>query len=118
MQVEFEGGRDAEVGAGPAQAPEQFRVLVAAGRDVAAVGGHQLDRAKVVDGQAEPPLKPAHAATQRQAGDAGVADHADRAYQAVRLRRLVELAQQRAAVCPRRARSPDRRSRRASATGR
>ena len=47
------------------------------------------------------PLQAADPAAERQPGDPGVADHADRADEAVRLRGHVELAEERAAVRPR-----------------
>ena len=80
MQLELEARRDAEVRAGATEAPEQLRLLVRARPDEAPVGGHELDRAKAVDRQPEPPLEPADAAAERQPGDARVADdpHRDR----------------------------------------
>ena len=53
---------------------------------------------EVVDRQPEVPLQAADAAAERQPGDAGVADDAGRADEAVRLRGDVELAEERAAV--------------------
>ena len=91
MQLELEARRDAEVRAGAAEAPEQLRLLVRARPHEAPVGGHELDRAKAVDRQPEPPLEPADAATERQPGDARVADDADRADEPVLLGRDVEL---------------------------
>ena len=87
-------------GAGAADAPEELRLLRLARPDRAAVGGHELDGPQVVDRQPEVALQPAHAAAERQAGDSGVADHADRADEAVRLGRDIELAEERAAVRP------------------
>ena len=98
MEPELEGRRDPEVPAGAAHAPEQLRLLDLARPHEPAVGRDQLDRGEVVDRQAELPLQPAHAATQREPGDAGVAHDADRADEAVRLGGDVELAEERAAV--------------------
>ena len=56
--------------------------------------------------QAEAPLQPADAAAEGEAGDARVTDDADRAHEAVRLRRDVELAEERAAVRARRSAPP------------
>ena len=98
MQLELEARRDAEVRARAAQAPEQLRLLVRGRPDEAPVGGHELDRPKAVDRQPEPPLEPADAATERQPGDARVADDADRADEPVLLGRDVELAEQRSAA--------------------
>ena len=96
MQLEFQAGRDAEVRARAAQAPEQLRLLVDAGPHEAPVGGHELDRAEVVDRQSEPPLEPADTATEGQPGDTRVADDAHRADEPVFLGRDVELSEQ----CP------------------
>ena len=104
MQAELERGDDPEVPAGAADAPEELRLLGLARADEAAVGGHELDGAQVVDGEPELPLEPPDPATEGQPGDAGVADDADRADEPVRLRRDVELTEQRAAVDPRGAR--------------
>jgi hypothetical protein len=103
MKPELERGHDPEVPAGTAHAPEQLRLLRVAGTDEPPFGRHELHGTNVVDGQPEPPLQPADAAAQRETGDAGVPHDADRADEAVRLRRDVELAEQRAAVHPCRA---------------
>ena len=103
MQVEFESGRDPEVPASTANAPEQIGVFLCAGSDLAAISRHELDRTQVVDGQAELPLQPANATAQGQARDARVADDPHRAGKPVGLCRVVQLAEQRPAVHPRRA---------------
>ena len=100
VQLELEARRDAEVRARAAQAPEQLRLLVRGGPHETSVGRHELDRSKAVDRQPEPPLQPTDAATERQPGDAGVADDPDRADEPVLLRRDVELAEQRPAAGP------------------
>ena len=99
-QPELERRHHAEVGAGAADAPEELGLLLLARPDRAAVGGHELDGTQVVDRQPEVPLQPAHAAAERQAGDTRVADHPDRADEAVRLGGDIELAEERAAVRP------------------
>ena len=100
MQPELERGRDPEVRARAAQAPEEVGVLVLARPDEPAVGGDELDGEQAVDRQAELALQAAHPAAEREAGDAGVRDDSDRADEPVWLRRVVELAEQRAAVDP------------------
>ena len=100
VEPELEGRRDPEVPAGAAHAPEQLGLLGLARPHEPAVGRDQLDRGEVVDRQAKLPLQPAHAATQGQPGDAGMANDADRADEAMRLGGDVELAEERAAVRP------------------
>ena len=53
---------------------------------------------QAVDRQTELALQPAHPAAEREAGHARVGDDADRADEPVRLRRVVELGEQRAAA--------------------
>ena len=98
VQVELERRHDPEVRAGPSHAPEELGVLVLARADDVTVRGHELDRAQAVDRQTELALQPAHAAAEREAGNARVGDDADRADELVRLRRVVELGEQRAAA--------------------
>ena len=98
VEPELEGGRDPEVPAGAAQAPEELGLLGLGRADEPAVGRDELDGDEVVDGEPEVPLEAAHAPTERQARDAGVADDAGRADEAVRLGGDVELAEERAAV--------------------
>ena len=101
MQAELEGSDDPEVGACSSDSPEEVRVLLLAGPHEPSVGRHELDGQEVVDGEAEPPLKPSHAAAQRQPRDSRVPDDSDRADEPERLRLLVELAEERAPVCAR-----------------
>jgi hypothetical protein len=61
------------------------------------VRGHKVDREQVVDRVAVLPLEAAHAASERQAADACVADDSDRAAEAVFLRGSVQLLEERAA---------------------
>ena len=111
MELELEARRDAEVRARAAQAPEQLRLLVRARPHEPPVGGHELDRAKAVDRQAELALEPADPAAEGQPGDAGMTDDADRADEAVLLGSDVELAEQRSPTRPGAALSQGRRSR-------
>ena len=103
LEAEVEPGHDPEVPAGAAHAPEQVRLLGLARPDDPGLGGDQLDRGEVVEGEAEPALQPPDAATEREARDARMADDAHRAHETVRLRGDVELAEERSAVRVRRA---------------
>ena len=98
LEPELERGRDPEVPAGAAQAPEELGLVGLGRADEAAVGGRDLDGGQVVDRQPEVPLQAADPAAERQAGDARVADDAGRADETVRLGGDVELAEERAAV--------------------
>ncbi len=97
MEIELEAGRDAEVRASAAQAPEQLGLLVRRRPDQAPVGGRELHGPQAVDREPEPALEPADAATERQSGDTRVTDDPHRADEAVLLGRDVELTQQRSA---------------------
>ena len=98
VEPELEGGRDPEVPAGAAQAPEELGFVGLGRADEPAVGGDELDGGEVVDRQPEVALEAADSAAERQPGDAGVADDAGRADETVRLGGDVEFAEQRAAV--------------------
>jgi hypothetical protein len=101
LEPELEGSDDAVVPAGASDAPEELGLLGLARADNPAIGRHELDRAQVVDCQAELALQPADAAAEREARDTRVADDAGWADEAVGLRGDVELAEECAAVCPR-----------------
>ena len=101
MQAEVEGRHDAEVGAGPAEAPEEVLVLLVARADPPTVGGDEVDAEEVVDREPVLALEPTHATAEREAGDARVGDDADRADEPDRLRLPVELPEERPAVYPR-----------------
>ena len=64
MQLELERGGNAEVAASAAQAPEEVGVLFGARRHRLPVGGHEIDGAQVVDGQAMFAHHPANPAPQ------------------------------------------------------
>jgi hypothetical protein len=91
VQPERERRDDAEVAAAPAQRPEQIRVLVGAGDENVAVGGHHLRLDEVVAGQTVLPGQPAEPAAKRQPGDTGVGVRTTGRRQTVLLRRCVEL---------------------------
>ena len=91
VQPELERGHDAEVAAAAAECPEQVGVLVGRGAQDPPVGGHDLGREEVVDGQTGPAAEPADPAAEREPADAGVADEAADRGQPVRLRRGVDV---------------------------
>ena len=93
LEPELECGRDPEVPARAAEAPEEIRLLGLAGANESTVGGHELDSGHVVDRQPEVALETANSPTERQPGDAGMADDANRADQPVCLGRDIELAE-------------------------
>src|SRR5205823_4466387 len=71
-ELELEAGGDAEVAATATQAPEQIGILGGARVQDLAVGGDQLDREQVVDGEAELAHQVSHAAAEREPRDAGM----------------------------------------------
>ncbi len=91
MQPELELGHDAEVPAAAAQSPEELRVLLGAGGEKAAVGGHDLRREEALAGDTVHPLEPAAAAAQREPPDARVGHATARHGQTVLLRGRVQL---------------------------
>ena len=94
LEPELERRRDPEVPAGATQAPEELGLVGLGRAHEPAVGRDELDGGQVVDREPEVPLQAADAAAERQPGDARVADDADRADEAVRLRGDVELAEE------------------------
>ena len=91
VQRELERRDHAEVAAAAAQRPEQIGVLLLRCTNDARVGGHHLGGDQVVARQAGDRREPADAATEREAGDAGVADEAAGRCQAVLLRGRVDI---------------------------
>ena len=118
METEQERGHDPEVPAATADRPVQVRVRRGAGRHELAAGEHDVGLDEVVDGQPELARQVAHAAAEREPADAGVGDDPGRDGQAERVGRVVDVAEERAALDPRGLARPDRRGRRACATGR
>ncbi len=119
---ELERGDDAEVAAAAAQRPEQLRVLVLAGVQVLAVGGHDVGADEVVAGQAALADQPADAAAEREPGDAGGRHQSPGDRQPERLRLGVDVAPQAAGLrrdrAPVRVDADPRSSRRGRARGR
>ena len=95
MEPELEGRDDPEVRAGAAQAPEKLGMLIRRRADDPAVRGDELDGEQVVEGQPELPHQPAHAASEREARDAGVRHDSHGADEPVLLCGRVQLAEQR-----------------------
>ena len=100
MQAEFEARDDPEISAPAANAPVEVGILVGGRVQQAAVGGDDIDRAQVVDREAEAPRQPAESAAERQASDTGMGDGPCRRHEAMRHRLVVDLAQQAAALDP------------------
>ena len=69
VQPVLERGRDAEVPAAAAQAPQQLGILVLAGVHELSVGGDDVGGEQVVAGQADLAHQPADAAAEREPGD-------------------------------------------------
>src|SRR3954447_22351120 len=94
VQRELELGDNAEVAATAAQRPEQVGVGGRVGAQDLPVSGDHLRRGHVVDAQAVLAGEPPHAAAEREAADAGVADRADRVGEPVLLGRLDDVTEQ------------------------
>ena len=103
-QVELDRRHGAEAAAAAAQRPEQVRVGVRVDAARLAVGGHELDRAHAVAGQALASREPADAAAERVADDAGVGRGAVQRRKAVLAGRGHDVAPERARLGPRAAR--------------
>ena len=94
VQAERELGDHAEVAAPATQRPEQLGVLVARCACDRSVGKDDLDRLEVVHRPAEATGEVSEAATQRQPGDAGERDEAERRREAVLLGRPIDVAEE------------------------
>ena len=101
MTAERERRDDAEVAASAAQRPEELRLALRVGLDDRAVGEHDRRRHEVVDREPHSPRQVSHAAAERQPADAGGADDPDRNGQAVLMRGLEQILEQRSAADPR-----------------
>ena len=96
--VELEVGHDAEVAAASAQRPEQVRVVVGGRHMDRTVGTHDRRRAEAVDGEPVLAPHPTLAASEGEAADAGLGDHAAGHDEAERLRFAVDVSPHRAAL--------------------
>ena len=99
MQLEFERGCHAEIAATTPKRPEQVSVLIFAGSDDLAIGGHEFDRNEVVESQPILAHQPAESAAQRKAGNSCRRDYPSRHRQFVQLRFAVQFAPGRPALC-------------------
>jgi hypothetical protein len=90
----FEGGGDPEVAPAAPQPPEQLRLGPGVDVEGLAFGGDQVDRAQVVDGQAELAHGVPKATAEGEPADAGVADDPGRGGQPEPLGGPVQLPEQ------------------------
>ena len=100
MRLEQEARHHAEIAAAAAQRPEEIGVLALAGRDEAAVGQDDVRLEQVVDREAVLAREVAGAAAERQAGDAGGRDDAERHGQAERVGGVIDVAGRAAGLDP------------------
>src|SRR5689334_7469742 len=91
VQTVFERGHDAEIVPRPADAPEQILVLCRAGGAQGPIRRHDVHRQQVVYGKAEFASEPALSAAERQPGNAGGRDGADRRRETEGLRLAIEV---------------------------
>ena len=103
MEPIFEGRDDAEVAAAAPQRPEEIGVLRRAGLLELAVRRHHVGGEQVVDGESVLAHQPAQAAAQRQPADPRVGDGAAGRGEPERLRLVIQLAPEHAALRPGRA---------------
>jgi hypothetical protein len=103
MEPILERRDDAEVAAPAPQRPEEIGVLRRAGLLELAVGRHHVGGDQVVDGEPVLAHQPAQAAAQRQPADPRVGDGAAGRGEPERLRLMIELAPEHAALRPGRA---------------
>jgi hypothetical protein len=80
------------VPAAPAQSPEQIRVLGLARRQEATIGGDDIHRQKVVEGEPVLAHEPAEPAAEGQARDARRGDKTTRRRKTERLELVIELS--------------------------
>ncbi len=94
VQAVLEARHDAEVATASAQSPHEIAVLGVARSHDAAVGEHHFGGDEVVAGQPVLAGQPSDAAVERETGDAGHGDEAQRGRETVLLGGGVELAEQ------------------------
>ena len=98
MESVLEGRDDAEVTAAAAQRPEEIRLALGVRLDDGAVGEHDRSCDEVVDRKAARPRQVAHSAAKREPADARSADDPDRHGQAVLVRGVEDILEQRTAA--------------------
>ncbi len=111
MQAILERRDDSEVAATAAQPPEQVRVFALARFDEPAIGRHHVRGNEVVADEAELPHQPADAAAEGDSADPRHRDGTAGGRQPERLRLVVKIAQERAALGTRSRAPRDRRGR-------
>jgi len=92
MQLELEGRSDAEIAAAASDRPEQVVVLGLAGPHWSAIGGDQVGREEVVNGQPVTAGQVADTAAECETADAGGRDDPAGRRQAVGVGRIVEVS--------------------------
>ena len=92
MSLEQKAGDDPEISTAAAQAPEEIGVLRLAGSHDLAAGEHDIGLDEVIDGEAVLARQISHAATQRQAGDAGGGHNAEGNGEPVGMSGVVDIA--------------------------
>ena len=90
MRLEEEARDDAEVAAAAAKRPEEIRMLRGIRGDEPAVGEDDVGLEQIVDSQPVLARQVAGAATQREPGDAGASNDAERHREAEGVRRMVD----------------------------
>src|SRR5205085_3292652 len=85
IQIELEGGDDAEVAAAAADSPEQIGLILLVDPSQQTVGSHDLGGSKAARSRAVPARQPSDAAAERVAG------HANRPGEAVERREPVRM---------------------------
>ncbi len=93
MEVELEGGYDAEVAAAAPYGPEKVGVLVLARVSQGSIGGHNVNGPQVVARESIAAGEPAEPAAERESGDSRGRVVADWGREAERLRLVVELGE-------------------------
>src|SRR5262245_8492801 len=91
MELILKGRSDPKVAAASANGPEQIGLLVLAGPDHLAFGSHQVDGAKIVEGQAILAHQPTQSSAESEPGNSGAGHDPTRDSQAVQLCLAVEL---------------------------
>jgi hypothetical protein len=100
VELELEAGDDTEVAAAAAQRPEQILVLIVAGRNLPAIGEHDIGREQVVDGEPHTAGEVADAATQCETSHPGGRDDSAGRGQTERVGCVIDIPQGRAAPDP------------------
>ena len=98
MQSHFEFGDDAKVSTASAQCPVEFRVFAIICANQRSIGGDQREAGNVVARESKQSSELTSPAAQHQAASTGVRNHAGWKYEAMLLRRGVDIAQETSAA--------------------